>query len=403
MAKGRRAAPTPKLGDPWTVETAYAAPDPRIRFRATYETPEFRKPKPDGKWELDANGAPKVQKTVPLEVFLAISDATKSGPRPIVIFQHGLGGNKDACWGTAERLAAIAPNGAAVIAIDSPEHGSRGGATSLASSVFAFFGIDPDTLQFDIGRARDNFRQMASDQLELVRFAESLGSLDLLPLDASGQPAPDGKPDLDVSRILYIGHSFGSVQGATIFAIAPEITQATWNVGGAGLMMLLRDSPLFSVFLKGLTPPRTPPGAVARFMAVTQAIVDPGDPLNYAPNATLVPLDGVSNWKPRDVLLQEVVNDNIVPNSTAEALARAGGFGLMHPVSETSGLLEVTAPASGNLPTGGTGVICQFDTMEGGKTATHGELIFSPEAQAQYVAFFQSGLTSAHASVKAPY
>ena len=405
MAKARRAAAVPKPVDAFSIETAATPTDPRVRFRATFPAPEFRKPPPIGKWQMDASGAPVIQKTVNLEVFLAFSDSTQSGPRPVVIYQHGLGGDKDGNWGTTERLATLAASGVAVFAIDSPEHGSRGnGSSSAVSSAFAFFGVDSQTLEFDIGRARDNFRQMASDQLELVRFIDGLGGLDLLPLDASGQPAPDGKPDLDLSRMLYIGHSFGSVQGATIFALAPEITQATWNVGGAGLMMLLRDSNLFSLgVVKTLTPPGTPFGAVARFMALSQAIVDPGDPLNFARQATLEPLEGVTDWKPRDVLLQEVANDAIVPNSTSEALARAAGLQLMHEVTDTSGLASAEAPASGNTSTGATGVVCQFDKMEGTKTAEHGGLIFSPEAQQQYVKFFQSGLSQPHASVPAPY
>ena len=403
MAKGRRAAPAPTPVDAWSIETAYSPPDPRVRFRATYPAPEFRRPKPDGKWEVGDNGAPVAQKIENLEVFLAFSDATKSGPRPVVIYGHGLGGDKDGCWGTAERLSQIHASGAAVFAIDSPEHGSRGDASTLITSVYGFFGIDEATGDFDIGRARDNFRQMASDQLELVRFISGLGSLDLLPLDANGNPAPDGQPDLDVSKILYIGHSFGAVQGATIFALAPEITRATWNVGGAGLMMLLRDSPTFSLVVKTLTPPGTAFGAVVRFMAISQAIVDPGDPLNYARNATLEPLEGVDGWSARDVLLQEVVKDNIVPNSTSEALARAAGLGLLNPLSETSGLTTVSAPVTGNLPSGGTGAIVQFDTMDGGDKAEHGGLIFSTEARAQYVEFFVSGLAQEHATIPAPY
>src|SRR5690606_19465720 len=113
-------------------------------------------------------------------------------------------------------------------------------------------------------------RQMASDQLELVRLIESLGTLDLLPVGA-----PDGVPDLDTSRILYIGHSFGSVQGPTIMALAPEIKQAVWNVGGDGLMKLLRDSGTFGLLVNSFRPPMTPDGALGRFFAVTQAIVDP--------------------------------------------------------------------------------------------------------------------------------
>ncbi len=401
-AQARRAAPAPAASSSWSIETPLKAPDVRVRFKTSFPAPEFRKGKPDGKWELGPSGAPVAQKTVELETFLAFSKATESGPRPVVIYQHGLGGDKDGCWGTAERLAAVAPQGVAVIAIDSPEHGARGkGGDSVVSSAFGFFGVEPDSLEFDIGRARDNFRQMALDQLELVRFIGTLGSLDLLPLDAAGNPAPDGKPDLDVSRIAYIGHSFGSVQGASVFALAPEITQATWNVGGAGLMMLLRDSPLFSLgVVKSMTPPGTPWGAVARFMAFTQAIVDPGDPLNFARHAALEPLDGVSGWTPRDVLIQEVVEDSIVPNSTSEALARAAGAGIMHRITDASGFSDLGASANGNAG-GATVVLCQFDTADG-KPAEHGGLIFTKEAIDQYVSFFASGLKAPHASVKSP-
>ena len=161
MAKARRAAPAPTLVADFSIETPYAAPDPRVRFEASYQAPEFRKPQPDGKWELDESGAPKIQQMVALQMFLAFSDATKSGPRPVVIYQHGLGGDKDGCWGTAQRLAQIHANGAAVVAIDSPEHGSRGGTSGVVGDVYGFFGIDPKTNEFDIGRARFPMASMA--------------------------------------------------------------------------------------------------------------------------------------------------------------------------------------------------------------------------------------------------
>ena len=394
MAKAARASAVPALLEPWSVETPIEG-DGRVRFRAVYEAPEYRKPAPDGQWQIEG-GSPVVQKKVGLEVFLAFSDGTKSGPRPVVIYGHGLGGDKDGSWGTAARLAGI---NAAVIAIDSPEHGSRSEEeTNVLSSSFAFFGIDPGTQSFDIRRARDNFRQMASDQLELVRFLSSLGELDLLP-----PGAPDGVPDLDVSRALYIGHSFGSVQGPTALALAPEISHAVWNVGGDGLTMLLRDSGTFSILVNSLRPPGTPDGAVARFFAAAQAIVDPGDPLNYARFGTLEPLEGVASWAPRDVLLQEVIEDHIVPNSASEALARAAGLELIEAIRPISGVKSVPAPVTANLPSGSTGVISQFDRMDGTQPATHGDLIFAPEAQAQYVEFFKTGLSSPRATVVSPY
>lgn len=395
MAKAARSSPPPPVIAPWTVETPMTAPDPRIRFRTVFTAPEFRRPLPVGTWQIQ-DGAPVLQKEVGLEVFLAFSDGTKSGPRPVVIFQHGLGGDKDGCWGTAERLSAL---GAAVIAIDSPEHGARStDPGNPVKATFSFFGVDPDTQTFDIARARDNFRQMASDQLTLVRLIDALGALDLLPAGA-----PDGIPDLDVSRILYIGHSFGSVQGPAIFALAPEIRHATWNVGGDGLMALLRDSGLFSILVNTLKPPYTADGAMGRFFAVAQGIVDPGDPLNFARFASRAPTPGVPGWLPRDVLLQEVVDDGIVPNSTSEALARAAGLEQVNVIRKISGLSSAGPPFTGNLPSGATGAIAQFDTMNNGEPAEHGGLIFSPEAQAQYVEFFRSGLTGPHATVVAPY
>ncbi|MEJ7735219.1 MAG: hypothetical protein WKG00_39295 [Polyangiaceae bacterium] len=390
MAARARTQPAPALLEPFTVETPLGA-DGRVRFRAAFATPEYRRPRPDGKWLVE-DGLPVPQAEVGLELFLAFADGTHSGPRPVVIYAHGLGGDKDGCWGTADRLKDI---DAAVMAIDSPEHGSRSdGSGSEVASIFGFFGIDPQTQDFDIGRARDSFRQMGSDQLELVRFIGTLGDLDVLP-----PGAPDGVPDLDVSRILYIGHSFGSVQGPTVFALAPEITQAVWNVGGDGIMTLIRDSQTFSLLVEALAPPGTSMPALGRFFAATQAIVDRGDPLNFARYGTLEPLPGARGWKARDVLLQEVVDDSIVPNSATEALARAAGLTLADAARPVSGMAQASAPLQGNLQSGATGVLYQFARMNGDAPANHGELIFSDEARAQYVGFFSTGLSAAHATV----
>lgn len=394
LAEAIRASDPPALVEGWTVETPEAS-DGRVRFRATYEAPEYRQPLPDGRFVIGQDGVAESQGIEALEVFLAVSDGSSSEPRPVVIFGHGLAGDKDGCWGAAERLGSL---NAAVFAIDSPHHGSRAAAgTSELDAVFTFFGIDdsdPGNPTFVIGRARDNFRQMAADQLELVRLIGTLSTLDILP-----EGNPDGIPDLDTSRILYIGHSFGAVQGATIFALAPEITHATWNVGGAGLMMLLRDSKTFGLIVNGLRPDGVADGAVARFMAMAQAIVDPGDPLVFAPHAIRREPPGVPMWTPREVLLQEVVGDTIVPNSSTRALARATGLELIDPLDPVSGLPAVDGPVTANLPEGVTGAMSQFDTIHGGDTATHGELYFSPEGRGQYVAFFQTALSSDHATV----
>jgi pimeloyl-ACP methyl ester carboxylesterase len=317
-----------------------------------------------------------------------------------VIFGHGLGGDKDDTWGTTERLAEL---GVAVIGIDAPEHGSRSdpptkdGKSNLIQSVTAFFAADPDTKAFDLEKVRDNFRQMASDQLELVRFIQSLATLDLLPLGA-----PDGVPDLDTTKILYLGHSFGSVLGPTVGALAPEIRAACWNVGGDGLTTLIRDSGLFSVFIEAFRPPGTPQSDVAKLFAITQAIIDPGDPANYARFATLEPLPGVPSWRAKDVLVQEVKEDRIVPNSSTEILARALGLAQVGTVThEVPSMTRIAAPVTANLPSGATGGLVQFATANG-TYAQHGDLIFSPEARKQYVEFFRTALAGRATIVAVP-
>jgi hypothetical protein len=389
LAVERRASPAPRLAAPFTVQQKGTAPDLRVRFVGRYDAPELRRPKPNGTWDV-ASEKPVVQSNVALETYLVFSDATKSGPRPIVIFGHGLGDDKDGTWGTAERLAEL---GVAVIGIDAPEHGSRSdpptkdGKSDLFQSVTGFFAANPDTKTFDLEKVRDNFRQMASDQLELVRFINSLATLDLLPVGA-----PDGIPDLDVTKILYLGHSFGSVLGPTIGALAPEILAACWNVGGDGLTTLIRDSGLFSLFIDAFRPPGTPKSEVAKFFAITQAIMDPGDPANYARFATLEPLEGVQSWRAKDVLIQEVKEDRIVPNTSTEILARALGLVQVGPIThEVPAMARVAGPVTANLPSGATGGLVQYEVANG-TTATHGDLIFSPEAKKQYVDFFRTAL-----------
>ena len=398
LADAVRAQPTPALSEAWTVDRDE---DPRARLRAVFETDEYRKPSPDSRFEIDADGVAQPQGQNGLEVFVDVSDKMSSAPRTVVIYGHGLGGDKDGSWGTALRLADI---NAAVFAIDSPHHGTRASGGG-AESIFSFFGIEiSDQSSFVIGRARDNFRQMAIDQLQLVRLIGSLSTLDMLP-----PGAPDGVPDFDTSRIFYIGHSFGSVQGPTVFALAPEITHAVWNVGGAGLMMLLRDSGTFSLLVNSLAPDGIASGAVARFMAVTQAIVDPGDALNYAPFALREEPPapdgamGVPGWVPREVLLQEVIADSIVPNSTSRALARAAGLQLIDAIEPVSGLPAASGPVTANLPEGVTGAMSQFDRINDGDVAVHGELIFAPEGIAQYLEFFSTALTSEHATIPPAY
>ena len=68
---------------------------------------------------------------------------------------------------------------------------------------------------------RDCLRQTALDLTELVRTIQ--GGLDL---------KGDGQPDLDATKIYYVGESLGSMYGTIFSALEPAVRASVLNVGG---------------------------------------------------------------------------------------------------------------------------------------------------------------------------
>lgn len=390
------AEPPPSLASIEVAKDGKRDVDPvRVGFTGKFAAPEYRS-KSDAKFVVQG-GLPQAQGTVELPFNIDFSDKKSSGPRPVVIFAHGLNGDRDGTWGTAERLASLSERGVAVIGIDSPEHGDRKPSKD-SFPTFSFFGIDSKTGTFDMGRARDNFRQMTLDQLALARLLETLGTLDVLPVGA-----PDGVPDLDVGKVVYIGHSFGSVQAATFLSLTHGVRAAVLNVGGAGLTTLMRDSNTFKVLVNGFRPPGTSDGDVARFFVAAQGIVDAGDAANFAPFVIGGALPGLPSWAPTSVLVQEVVDDTIVPNSSTSLLANALGLAHAGPaLAKVAGLSSAPVPLAANAAGGAaTAGLFQFSMMDG-KKAEHGGLIFTDDARRQYVRFFADALGGASPTIVAP-
>jgi hypothetical protein len=189
-------------------------------------------------------------------------------------------------------------------------------------------------------RSRDGLRQTAVDVMQLVRVI-AVG------MDVDG----DTVPDLDASRIYYVGFSFGSFYGTLVLAVDPDVhagvlngdggpgidqnrlspvnrpalgaVLAAWvpsliNIGGAQFNenLPLRDQP----------PVRNDvPGAMALqevfdWLAWVQQA---GNPVAYGPYLRRQPLEGVPA---KSVILQCAKGDQQVPNPTETALLRAGGL-----------------------------------------------------------------------------
>jgi pimeloyl-ACP methyl ester carboxylesterase len=320
---------------------------------------------------------------IPITFILPAAPAPPAG-YPVAIFGHGLGASRHAALTFAEPLARA---GFAVVAIDFHGHGSRwrdqDRRNNLAGILDDFRGegdlsdgfgdttgnvtlLDFFENLLNFSAVRDSIRQSALDLSQLVRLLRR-ADLDLDPLAAPyGEP-----PRLDTRRMAYLGESYGTVVGTLFAAIEPDVDLFVLDTPGAGIIDLaVMGSPeIGSITLPLAMLVYRPTGTIDRFhplVALVQAILDPADPLTYAPHILRDRFTvGRQELGERHVVAIEVVGDEVIPNEASRALARALELEVLAPHLSPPGLPEVASPASGNV-NGQTAVMVQY------APATHG-------------------------------
>ncbi len=353
------------------------------------------------------DGLPDVQSTplIPFTVVIPDSPAPVGG-YPIIIDQHGLGGDRAIVVQLGD---ALAERGFASIGIDAVMHGYRfhdprgiepnnGNQADVANNFpggttipdgFAdggFFGFPLGAISVQLGffnaftnlvGVRDNFRQTCVDLMSLVRLIQS-NSIDTA-LGVS----------IDESNIFYMGHSLGGIMGSCAAAFENDVKAYVLNAPGGGLtsQLLVNSSigagsleSLFTIF--GLTSSNVLDD-VSIFVNVTQALLDAGDPVTKGPHWIGDPMVG----GPRNLLMVADHQDEVVPNQANEALAHAAGLELfrpylanplIHPVPFA--LTSSPGSVSANGPGGVTAVLLQqgpashaftfFPALFGGQSAS---------------------------------
>ncbi len=310
------------------------------------------------------NPVPVAQATLDIPLFVTVPNAGSgqmkpAGGWPVVIFQHGLQGNRTQ---SAAVAGAYAAQGFVVAAIDIPLHGITDPANPLyqpgAERTFDLDLVDnttgapgPDGIIDPSGSyiinltslltSRDNLREAAID---IVQLARSLPNLDL---------DGDTVPDIDPARIHYASISLGSIVGTVANAMPISTVSAYLNVPGGGVANLLRDSQALSPSVNaGLAAAGLQAGTTLyeQFFRDAQTIVDAGDPINYI----------AATVAARPVLVTQVLNDAVIPNSATQRLIAAAPF-------------VKTAAAGPNGVAAGTGTWVHFTS------GSHGSLL-SPAA-----------------------
>ena len=269
----------------------------------------------------------KHDQTIPMLISVPKTPKPSTG-WPVVIFQHGITGNRTNMLPIAP---AFAQAGYVVVAIDLPLHGilptDDAKALRIPGVSERTFDADfvnndnPDDAKPD-GKAdpsgsyfinlgspltsRDNVRQGAADILVL---AKSLGNLDL-----------DGVAggDIDTSKIRFTGISLGAIVGTVALGADKDkvIGAASLSVGSGGIAKMLDASYAYGPrIVKGLVNKEKPEKTVFEgtdkyegFMRFAQTLTDSGDPINFA----------VAAKNNHPLHLSEVLGDLVVPNKATK-------------------------------------------------------------------------------------
>jgi hypothetical protein len=269
--------------------------------------------------------------TVPVIVTIPKGTMPEAG-WPVVIFQHGITGNRSQMLPLSPALTQA---GFAVIAIDLPLHGAAATGSEAALRVPGTTertfdldlvnnttsapgpdgSIDGSGTHFinlaSLATSRDNLRQGVSDLLVL---GQSLSAR-----DGSGNGAvfvvPPGVPGagtvlpirFDTTQVRYVGHSLGAIVANTFLGVNSQTGAGVLAMPGGGIAKLLDASAAFGPRISaGLAGGGVTEGTdnYETFLRFAQTLVDSGDPLNFAAEATAA----------HPLFMIEVVGDAVVPN-----------------------------------------------------------------------------------------
>lgn len=158
----------------------------------------------------------------------------------------------------------------------------------------------------------------------------------------------------DPEQSYWYGISQGSIFGACIMALSPDIEKAVLDVGGGPYSLMMTRSgsfsDLFAILKANIS---DDPLTIQKIIATSQHVWDRVDPITYAPHVLDAPYPDSPG---RTILFSYGIGDHSVTNVASHLLLRSIGIDLLDPAAQAVyGLGTVPAPSEGSA-----GVVVDF-------------------------------------------
>lgn len=338
----------------------------------------------EGAFVFDANGAITLQGSEDVCVGMAIpTTPMPAGGWPVVVYGHGTGG--DFTSGLLEIAERLTSRGIAVVTFDGAQHGPRQGTNNPS------LWLDPGRAFFNAANpraARDNVLQGGGDVHNLVRLVRNLE------LDSLGVPTVAGSFHPD--RVMYYGHSQGTVVGASFLAFEPDVRAGVFTGAGAeiGLTLVNKRRPndiasLVRALFGDQSVSRMHP-----MIGLMSMFFGPSDATAYAAG---IAIDPPASRGAVDFLHVYGLEDGFTPEVTQAALVRAGGYPLVGPVLQPIEGVPSVASAMGNFDGASVGALQYMPAIVQGGLAYDGHFVGTqnPDARDAILRFITSVATGA--------
>lgn len=332
-------------------------------YTGTFDSPNFQEGDPPywedgGAIRFGAGGKATPVRTEHLRFGLSVPSAPMPPAGwPVILYAHGTGGDYltfmreqlDLRAGFVEVPGQKDPVRFAMLGIDQVLHGPRDPT-----------GNNPELTFFNLRNllaARDNVRQGAADDFQLLRLVETM---QVASAPQTGQPIK-----FDPSKIYFVGHSQGGLTGPLFLAAEPKVKAGVLSGAGAVLILSLlnkKEPNDIAALVESLL--MEPAGTDHPLLNLLQMYFEPADPNNYGPQLFRAPPPGMP---PKSIFQTLGLVDNFTPVPNIAAFALSLGVQPMAPRLYDLPGLELTdltwtdGPVQSNVAGGkATGVLREY-------------------------------------------